>query len=187
MTGRELLAEMETAAGRIRQDHLERIRALGCPYASVAELGRHQHTIGAAKVSTLEDGSFTFSDDGDPAVIQPVVCDNRELGDAGIYDLIAWRTDCPSRWWQRNGNAFALGAELLDLPDPVPVVQSPLQWLAAAGKALCVLDWSEQSPAWPALRACPALYFTDDVLRERMRRAIVQSAPVPDMELFDHA
>ena len=82
-----------------------------------------------------------------------------------------------------------LGHELLadNVGEPVPVVRTPADWLSASGRALCLLDWSDASPAWRWLRAGPALSFTDEALRQQVRNALVRSAPMPPMELQDAA
>lgn len=190
MNGRDLLAEMEAAAAHVRRPHLERLRCLGVPYASLAALGRDEHTIGVGRAVLRDDGLWEPSDKGEPVVVQ-AVCDGvgRELGDAGLIDLIAWRTSEPERWWWRCGTAWALGHELLDLDngEPVLVVATPAQWLSVAGVAVCPLDWSSSSALWPALRHGPSLKFTDEALRLRVRSALVQSAPLPTMEIPDAA
>lgn len=190
MTGRDLLAEMEVAAARVRLSHIDRLRALGVSYAALGALVRDEHTIGAARAALGSDGLFEPDEHGEPVVVQ-AVCDglHRELGDAGLIDLVAWRTQEPERWWWRCGTAWALGHELIDLDEgePVPLVATPCAWLAAAGRALCILDWSPASPAWSALRHGPPLTFTDDALRQRVRNNLVQSAPLPTMEIHNAA
>lgn len=190
MNGRELLAEMEAAAALVRQPHLERLRSLGVSYASLAALGRDEHTIGVGMALLRDDGLFEPSGAGESVVVQAVHDGlDRELGDAGLIDLIAWRTSEPERWWWRWGTAWALGHELLvdDIGEPLPVVTTPCDWLAAAGEAVCLLDWSASSPAWRALRHGPALTFNDEALRLRVRNGLVQSAPMPTMEIHNAA
>jgi hypothetical protein len=190
MNGGALLAEMEAAAARVRLPHLERLRALGVSYDALGALGQHEHTIGAGRAVLGADGLFEPADHGEPVVIQAVHDDaGRALGDAGLIDLIAWRTDEPERWWWRCGTAWALGHELLGLDDgeAVLVVATPCEWLASAGKAVCLLDWSPASQAWPGLRHGPSLTFNDEALRQRVRNGLVQSAPLPIMEIHDAA
>lgn len=190
MNGRDLLTEMEAAASRVRLVHLERLRSLGVPYASLAALGRDEHTVGVGRALLHDNGLWEPCDEGEPVVVQ-AVHDGlaRELGDAGIIDLIAWRTSEPERWWWRCGTAWALGHELLDadIGEPVPVVATPAQWLSVAGEAVCPLDWSSTSSLWPALRHGPPLKFNDEALRLRVRNGLVQSAPMPTMEISNAA
>lgn len=182
MTGRDLSAEMDLASSRVRRDHLDKLRGLGVPFSSLGALNAVQHTVGIARVQPLGDGLFDYSEDGLPACLVAVVENDRDLGDAGIFDLVAFASDNPGRWWWRTGAAFALGGHLLESDEPVRVVATPVEWLAYAGDALCLLDWSRRSSAWPALRAGPPLQFTNDALRQKVRNALVQAAPMPPME-----
>lgn len=175
--------EMNAAAARVRLPHLERLRALGVPYAQLGALNAEQHTVGIARIESCRNGLFDYSEEGVPACIVAVVDHWREPGDAGIFDLVAFAADNPARWWGRTGAAFALGDHLLETGDPVAVVATPVDWLACGGDALCILDWGPASPAWSALRAAPPLTFTDDGLRTKLRNALVQAAPLPPMEL----
>lgn len=184
MNGCDLLREMDIAASRVRLAHLERLRSIGCPYPALAKLNAEQHTIGVAKVRAHSDGLFDYADDGLPAFIVAVVDPDRDLGDAGIFDLVAFSPDEPARWWGRTGAAFALGDHLLEMGDPVRVVATPLDWLTAEGDALCILDWSSDSPTWGALRVCPRLLFNSAVLARKVRNAMVLAAPMPTMEML---
>jgi hypothetical protein len=186
VTGAGLLAEMQSAIARVGTVHLERICALGCPPAALARLSGQQPTVGVARIEPCLDGLFSFSEAGEPAVIQACVDPDRELGDAGLIDLLAWLPTDPARWWWRVGTAAVLGDEMLQYGEPVPVVETPLAWLASEGRSLCILDWSAQSPCWSVLRSGPPLTFTDDTLRLRVRHSLVQSAPMPTLE-FKHA
>lgn len=186
MNGRDLLGEMEAAASRVRLPHLERLRSLGITYAALSALGIVEHTVGVGRAALHDDGLFEPLGEGEPVVVQAVHDDlNRQLGEAGIIDLIAWRTQEPRRWWWRCGTAWALGHEMLveHSGDPVAVVSTPAEWLAASGRAICLLDWSSVSPAWQALRHGPTLTFTNDALRQRVRNGLVRSAPMPTMEI----
>jgi hypothetical protein len=190
MTGRDLLVEMEAAAGRVRLPHLQRLLALGVSYDALAALGQDEHTIGADRAVLGADGLFQPAAEGEAVVVQAVHDDlSRDLGNAGLIDLIAWRTTEAARWWWRVGSAWALGHELLVdyRGESVPVVGTPCDWLAAAGMAVCILDWSPTSPVWVSLRHGPSLTFTDDVLRQRVRNGLVLSAPMPTMEISNAA
>ena len=179
-----LLHEMNAAASRVRLAHLERLKGLGVSYAALGGLNAHQHTVGVARIEPGADGLFNYSEDGLPACLVAVVDYWREPADAGIFDIVAFASDNLSRWWGRTGAAFALGDHLLEGLEPVRVVGTPADWLARGGDALCILDWSADSQAWPALRGGPLLHFTDDALRLKVRNAIVQAAPMPQMELL---
>lgn len=187
MTGDSLLAEMERAAHRVRRRHFDLLKSLGVPWIAIGQIGERHHSIGLATIADVGDGLFRPCSDGFGACIVAVCDPFPELGDAGIYDLVAFRSDNPSRWWCRTGLAFALGEHLLELPDPVKVVRTPCDWLSLAGDAVCILDWSERSPAWSDLRSGPSLRFSDDALRQQVCNALVRAAPMPRMETLDAA
>jgi len=95
-------------------------------------------------------------------------------------DLLALRTSSPGAWLWRVGGGWALGISSLCDPggEPVTVVATPLDWLAHGGKAACILDWSDNSPVWSALRAGPSLIVDDEVLRNRISPALRRTAPI---------
>ena len=70
---------------------------------------------------------------------------------------------------------------------PVPIVANPLHWLSAGGEGLCILDWSAPPQCWARLRSGPPLQFPDDVLRLRVRNALVANVALPPMETLDAA
>lgn len=184
MKGGDLLAEMEAAAGRMRSIHFEGLKALGVPMAALGSLSARQHTVGVATIECAGGGLFQPSPDGFPACLVAVVWpEARRFGDAGLFDMVAFRSGDPRKWWLRCGSAYALGEHLLDQPDPLRVVRTPADWLAAGGNALCILDWSENSPAWSALRVGPPLLFPDDALRQQVRASLVRAAWLPQMEI----
>ena len=184
MTGADLLAEMETAAARMRSIHFEGLKSLGVQMAVLGSLSACQHTVGMATIEDAGGGIFQPSPDGFPVCLVAVVWpEARRFGDAGLFDLVAFRSGDPRKWWLRCGSAFALGEHLLDQPDPLRVVRTPADWLAAGGNALCVLDWSENSPAWSALRVGPPLLFPDEAMRQQVRASLVRAAPLPPMEI----
>ena len=177
----DLQKEMDLAASRMRSIHFDGLKALGVPMGTLGELSAKQHTVGMATIEVQEGGLFIPSPDGKPACIVAVVWPHA-FGEAGIYDLIAFRSSDPSRWWLRTGLACALGEHLLDLPDPLPVVRTPCDWLAAGGDALCILDWSDASPVWGEMRAGPDLIFSDEALRLSVRNALVGAALPPSLK-----
>lgn len=184
MNSLDLQVEMERAASRMRSIHFDGLKALGVPMATLGALSAKQYTVGMATVEVGVDGLFTPSPEGSPACIVAVVdpC-NRVLGSSGIFDLVAFRSSDPRQWWLRTGLAFALGDYLLDLSDPVRIVRTPCDWLAAGGDAVCILDWSPSSQVWGELRSGPQLLFPDDALRQSARSALVSAAPMPPMKV----
>lgn len=183
MNGRDLLAEMNSAQARLKKPHFDKLASLGVSMRALGGLSARQHTVGLMTIEVAADGSFTPFPDGFPACVVAVVWpEAHAFGDAGIFDLVAFKTDDPSRWWLRAGTAFALGEHLLGLPDPVSVVRTPVDWLACGGDAVCILDWSDASPIWSALRCGPPLQFNDEALCQQVRNALVRAAPMPSME-----
>lgn len=195
MTGRDLAAEMAAAGSRVRLAHLERLRALGVSYEALAALGAAQPTIGIARIAATGEGLFEPCEGGDLACLVAVVEQDAEPGDPGISDIVAFSSDNPSRWLWRVGSGFALGADLLrdygaddaGMHDGIPVVATPVHWLAAAGRATCILDWDLKSPVWTLLRYGPDLTFTDDILRQRVRNGLVATAPMPSLRILKDA
>lgn len=184
MNNLDLQSEMERAASRMRSIHFDGLKALGVPMATLGALSAKQYTVGMATIEVDEGGTFFPSPDGVPACIVAAVDPyNRPLGSAGLFDLVAFRSSNPRKWWLRTGNAYALGDHLLDLAKPVRVVRTPIDWLAAGGDAVCVLDWSPSSPVWRELRSGPELLFPDDVLRQSVKSALISAATVPPMKV----
>jgi hypothetical protein len=144
--------------------------------------------FGVGRAQLRGDGLFEPDPNGVPVVVQPVIVAERELGDPGIADLIAWRSSDPSRWWWRMGAGWVLGEHLMeDRGEPVLCVETALAWLKSGGAALCVLDWSAPPQFWSALRHGPDLRFTCPNLRARVRNHIMQSIRLPGMELANDA
>lgn len=183
MTSLDLQRELERAASRMRSIHFDGLKALGVPLAKLGELSAKQYTVGMAPIEVAEDGTFTPSPEGKPAcIVAAVDPHNRALGSSGIYDLVAFRSSDPRKWWLRTGNAYALGEHLLGLPDPVRLVRTPVDWLAAGGDAVCILDWSPASPVWGELRTGPTILFQDDLLSASVRSACISAALPPSMK-----
>jgi hypothetical protein len=184
MSGRpDLLAEANAAVGRVGSRELLRMEALGVPRSAIARLGARQPPFGLAAIEEHRDGTFTPTDHGRLAIIVPVAvpvifeafglpCETIE-----IVDLVAFRSDAPTRWHWRTGDGWALGAELLDHDTPITLVAHPLQWLAEAGDALCLLDWNLTPQRWRELREGPPIIAEDELLRRRVNTAFMQQIP----------
>lgn len=187
MNGSTLSTELWGAVSRTRQSHIDRLVALGCPGKSLAQVGARQPAFGIAAVELGKAGLFSPAESGAGVIVQPVVQWDTDWSIPDVVDLIAWQPAQPERWWWRVGTGHALGLDLLNDDLPVRIVSSPLAWLAAGGDALCILDWSQTSPVWPALRSGPCLHFTDYSLRKRVRNSLTLAAPMPPMEIVDVA
>ena len=185
MKGRDLEAEAWGAIGNVRQHHLDRLVDLGCAMPALSTLSSSRPILGVAKVATSQAGLFQPDERGSGAFVMPVT-DWDDFGPT-VFDLIAWSPSDPARWWWRVGSASMLGEDMLAEDCPIPVVPDPVQWLAVGGQAVCILDWSARSRAWRLLRDGPGLTFIDDTLRKRVRNSLIESAPLPTMELVHAA
>lgn len=187
----DLAGEAAAYFRNIGQPHLDHLASLGVPLSAIAHLGRVQTPIGATRVLWRSGGTWEPDPDGEPALIVPVeVPDYFEVWNipcesSRVVDMVALRTTSPGRWAWRTGIAWGLREDLLTEPDgePVPVVANPIAWLAGGGEALCILDWSKDSPVWQYLRAGPDLLVEHDHLRARIADALRRSIPLPAMRL----
>jgi hypothetical protein len=185
-----LTDEMHAAAERVRLPHIERIVACGVPLSAIAHLGQSQHQFGMAKVRELPGGLYEPDPDGSPSVILPVVeqevfepFEGFPIVSGTIVDLVAFQTSNPAAWRWRTGEGWALGTHLLDGDEPVDVVRTPLEWLACAGEALAVLNWSAPADRWRAVREGPPLIAPDNTTRRRLQNAVARSIPLPLVEV----
>ena len=126
--------EFAAAVLSIRQCHLKRLARVGVKGIDISRAGG----VGVANISANGDGTYDRARHGMPAVIQPA----RENDQ--IVDLVAFRTTEPERFWLRAGLAgvlvFDFALACVDLGRPLHVYQTPLSWLRAAGRGLCVLN-----------------------------------------------
>jgi hypothetical protein len=168
-----LYDEMQVAAGNIRQPHLDRLRALGCTHAALARVASDYPAFGAMKVQPISGGLYEPCEAGHPALILPVCCPSHHAGLVTptitlwpVLDLIAFRADNPANWLWRTGHGWALG-----------------------GDAVCVLDWQDDSPAWPLLRCIPEIVTHRDFFSRKLAQAIARSTPLPriTVEALRHA
>ena len=172
MTSANLEAEMSAAASRVQQQHIDRLLALGVPGASLAELGASQPLFGISP-ALPEQSHFYQPSDGPAHIVMPVM----DMGD--MIDLIAWRSTNPARWFWRTGLGWALGTDWL-LPrwddEPVRLFATPLDWLAGAGKGMCVLDWSA-----PEIREMAALEAieADDMIGRKLLAILSKPVRLP--------
>ncbi|MGE4324254.1 MAG: hypothetical protein AB7E60_14660 [Sphingobium sp.] len=168
----DLNGEMLTAAGRVRQPHIDRLLALGVPGVVIATLGGHQIPFGVGTVERMERGLYQPGD-GPLHVLSPVC----EAGE--IIDIIAWRSDAPGNWAWRTGLGWALGTDML-LPrwddDPVQLHATPLDWLRAGGTGMCILDW--EAPELGDLHALEAIE-ADEWTAQRLTRALSKPRRIP--------
>ncbi len=169
MTSANLEAEMASAVSRVRQEHIDRMLALGVRGAAIADLGAIQPPFGISP-ALPERSHYYQPSDGPAHVIMPVM----DMGD--MIDLIAWRSTNPARWFWRTGLGWALGTDWL-LPrwddGPVRLFATPLEWLANAGQGICILDWNA-----PEVREMAALESVEADQMVGRRLLAVLSKPV---------
>ena len=94
--------------------------------------------IGAVEIRP-SDGLYEPDPGGEPAWVIPCFHDNETV------DLLAFKSDEPSRWWLRLGACAFLGGDALGdvvMDEPVRVFRTPLTWLQAGAppNGLVVLD-----------------------------------------------
>lgn len=172
MKSADLDAEMLAATQAVRQAHIDRLIGLGVSGAALATLGSRQLAFGVAQVEPCKLGLYQPCA-GAEHVVMPVM----EVGET--VDLIAWRTTQPNRWAWRFGIGWALGTDFL-LPrwddGPVPLFATPLEWMAAAGEGICVLDWSA-----PELRELASLEAieADETTGRRLLATLSKPARMP--------
>ena len=106
------------------------------------EHGSMELVLGAALVLPVGDNLFEVDDAGRRAALQPV-----EDAGGAVVDIIAWHPGNPDRWRFLTGEGEALGLielELLPEEETIICYSSPLSWLRAGGRGLCLLasDWA---------------------------------------------
>lgn len=192
MTAIELLAEAHGYELRL-QGHMSDLAKLGV-LTGFAHLGQTQPAAGLANIRKTGERMWEPDEQGELAMIIPVPVPTMiepfgiPIETVEIIDLIAFSSRSPASWYWRTGTAWALGEHLLgDLQDSsgdrISIVSTPLSWLRAAGRAVCILDWSKNSPAWAALRQQSDLLAETPHLARRLERAIHNSVRLPRVEV----
>ncbi len=118
--------------------------------------------IGAARIVTSADGTYTPDPAGEWAAVMPVMgftvepvgfnVERHLVWDDiyGLIDLVAWHPTNPGRWWLRRGDMTPiLGVRDLrmaaDLNESITVYETPEAWgrdAGAGGHGVCVLQWA---------------------------------------------
>ena len=152
----------------------------------LALIGADRPGVGVMTIREVPGGLFEPSDKGQPHLVLPV-CHYRAREWLGIdlsqfepIDLIAMKTSSPERWLWRTGDGWALGVEHLGVDAPLRVVATPLDWIAAEGRALCILDWAAPGWCWELVRSELQLILPDYRLRQRLMDALVRHSFMPD-------
>ncbi len=132
---REIYAQYEASDAERR---LTLFREIGIPGSALVAL---RWPTALWPIQPLSDGRLyePATDRGREAIIIPYV----EPGGV-VIDLVAFRADQPSRWWQRTGTATALGEQAVEQADwpeePLSVYPDPLAWLRAECRGAVILE-----------------------------------------------
>jgi hypothetical protein len=175
-----LRAEMEQAVSDVGQRHINALLNYGIPAAALAELGSRQAPFGVGLIKRAESGVWWPDDGGVPRLIVPCY----ERGE--IVDLIALHPNRPDDWWHRTGQAVVLGADTLATcvkDRPLEVVSNPLDWMAKAGDAVCVLNWAASYHELSPLRDWPELRVDSAVLARTVRQYLSRPHSIPAISL----
>lgn len=177
----DLAALCDRACANVRQAHIDRVLQYGVAPAALATLGTRQLPFGALTIDIDDAGRWWPDDDGFPAMVVPVI----ERGE--LLDVIAFRTVEPARWWWHLGVAEMLGYDELNCSvwpgDRLRVVSTPLDWIAAAGEAVCVLDWSLSDHEISPMRDRAGLDCDSPMLAARLRKRLAQPRRVPPIRV----
>lgn len=133
----------ELARWSLSADHFSALCDLGVP----VDLLRIRNWCRSARV-TVEGPLWRPDPAGSPAVVIPIrgashvsddPCASLWYGQA--HDAVAFDPRRPTRWAVLSGSAPALGVVIdpaVD-PAPIPIWRTPLAWLQADGRGLCLL------------------------------------------------
>lgn len=167
MSSVDLEAELDAAVSRVRNVHLDRLRALGVSPSIIADVGTRQPPFGVVMAEADGDGLYVPSD-GPAFIVQPIY----EAG--GLIDLVAWRSLQPDRWWLRTGLGWLLNGDeclyggwdghLLSL------FSTPLDWLRSGATGSVVLDW--EAPDLAQLRGFQAIECDSPGLAKTLAAAL---------------
>jgi hypothetical protein len=179
MRTRDLEAEWNAAVSRVKQPHLDRIRSLGVSPAAVAALGATQPAFGVVHADPGADGLYVPGD-GPLHVVMPV------FEHDALIDLVAWRSDAPTRWWLRSGLGWLLNtdASFASRWDgaSLKLHATPLDWLRAGAEGAwnagaVVLDWD--APDVDSLRSFGEITCGTRWLAATLKRALTKPARLP--------
>lgn len=173
----DLESEMEAAVHRVRQPHLNRLRALGVSGLFIAQLGMTQAPFGVVQAVIRDDG--TYQPGGTvPLLVQPVF---DATGD--LVDIVGWRSADPSRWWLRTGLGWCLGSLSPTWDNRNAVHETPLDWLRAEGVGICVIDWDSDDVRW--LGTCDRLIAANETVARLLWGKLTSPAPIPEIEIME--
>lgn len=172
--------DCDRALANTRQAHIDHLLAIGVTGEAIVTLGQYQLPFGIERIDTDDAGRWWPCADGKTALLIPVI----ERGE--MIDIVAFRSSAPARWWWRDGCGALLGADLLNdvWPiGPLRIVSTPLRWLAEAGNAVCILDWSCPDHELSPMRDREGLACDSAILAARLRKRLSQPRRVPPISI----
>ena len=175
MTAPSLFDELVETQRPLGPASFARFRELGVPNSVIFG---DWAMVGVARIVPHSCGLFEFHDEGEPAIIVPE--GSPEVPGWGeIDDLIAFKPADPANWWLRRGAVDLLGLYNI-VPwrlDSLRVCETPLSWLQAGAKGICILDWGLN----PASILLGAGYLETESLdlKTRLERRISAAALEP--------
>lgn len=179
----DLTHEMRLACEAFHSLHLNRLRALGVSWETIANIGREFYGVGVinAVEHPSEPGLYCLDPAGAPHVVLPVI-DRGEL-----IDLVAFRSSQPDSWLLRTGLGWCLGlhrgVEAHTWGDPVRLCVSPLEWLQGGASGLCLLDWD--APEVHELTGVPHLVCSTAEQAALLRKAIARPVRFPNISVTE--
>lgn len=143
----DLDAELRTAVGRVRDQHLSALINAGVSAKAIAEIGGKQVPFGVGRVD-FRRGRI-YEPCSEPFAIGAVLMPVFEQG--ALIDIIAFRLIQAGMWKWRTGDGFALGADEIESGTPwsgfaeIELHATPIDWLAATGRGACILNYADEA------------------------------------------
>lgn len=176
----DLESELDRAMKRVRNQNLTALVNAGVPVAALAEIGSKQPPFGVARIDFQSGGIYEPS--SEPHAIGAFLIPAYENNT--LIDLIALRLQQPGLWKWRIGGAWALGAdEILQGTSwcgftEVELHATPIEWMAAAGKGGCILNWVD-IPQIRSLSNFDRVITTNPDVAQRLERILSRPARKP--------
>ena len=167
----DLYDEFAAAVCNLSPPVITRLRSFDIPESVIFDLPL---MIGLAKVQVFPSGFYEPNDDGENVVI---VAAGRPAGPTWgtLDDLIAFKLSDPGRWWCRRGEVQIIGSGNIRSEPvfPLTLYDTPLSWLQASARGVCVIDWRVDPERF--LYAGP-IEAESPTLKARLRRRIQSAA-----------
>ena len=170
---RHLEGELQAVGRATTTIHFKMLESLGVDRGFACDLWRNGYGFGVQHCRDA-GGGFYEPDEGPLHLILPV------YEDGALVDLCAFRSANPDGWLLRTGNGWAQGLERGLEPhswEPALLWSTPLDWLRAGGRGLCVLDWGAGEVR--LLRELPAIICQNPILESRLRSALSKPPRLP--------